>query len=58
MTTHERIFGNVMVGLILGAVLWATLGGVFGAYFRDDYYLVGHWGGRALMYGDSFAPGF
>jgi hypothetical protein len=58
LSTHEKIFGEVMLGVILGTVAWALLGALWGLYFGDDYTLLLHWGGRAMMYGDSFAPGF
>lgn len=50
MTTHERIFGDMMLGLLAGLMVWAFLGGLFGMLVRDDLYLIGHPGIRAASY--------
>lgn len=52
MAAHEKIFGNVMLGLIVGLLSWAVLGGLFGMLFRDNLQLVGHHGGRG--YSDAY----
>lgn len=52
MSNHERIFGNVMLGFLVGIFAWACLGGIFGMMFRDDLFLMGHHGGRGAS--DAF----
>lgn len=50
MARHERIFGDVVLGFIFGAALWALAGGLYGVALHDDLYLLGHGGVRADMY--------
>lgn len=56
MSRSEYIFGNVMLGTIAGLFLWASLGGVFGMMFRDNLFLIGHYGVRAGMYYGADLP--
>lgn len=52
MAAHEKVFGNVMLGLIAGMIAWAVLGGLFGMLFRDNLQIAGHHGGRG--YSDAY----
>lgn len=46
MRKIEAIFGNLMLGLIAGMILWASLGSFYSMFFGDDLSLLGHHGGR------------
>lgn len=52
----EPVFGSIVVGAMLGLILWASLGGVFRAYFLGDLTVFGTYGPRGSHYvGDSGA---
>lgn len=46
------MLGNLMLGVLAGAVMWALGGSLFGFYFRDDLSLLGHPSVRAASYVD------
>lgn len=53
MSHGEKLFGNVMLGVLAGLTLWAVTGSMFSMYFRDDLKLLGHYSTRAASYVDS-----
>ena len=55
MSKHEKTFGNVMLGVLLGIFVWAASGSLFAFMFRDDLFFFAHHG-RTGGYADVDAP--
>jgi len=52
MKNHERIFGNIIIGVILGMILASLIYGVFNLLLRGDYSILGG-GGRQKVYSET-----
>jgi hypothetical protein len=52
----EKTLGVVIQGTLIGVVLWAVSGSLFGLFFRDDLFFFGHHGIRRSSYADMDYP--